>query len=282
MATQEKFTQDDYLKVHNLVLEAQQGNDEAKLELLEIFDEFLAKYTELLKSGEYNLYNHSIKNFIAFFIPDKKIKRAIDQHYHKPTVRYEVDQAVRLITGIFSFYDVEDIQNDLFIIFWTLCRRYKDTRPSFHNYLKMCFHYEVLSYYRPIIKNSSVNNPYNHMTLEDSAHLEEMGFAMEMSLNETNRYVSIKNASTLKVKDKASVYEDESLNTNWIMGVTCSKEFGVLTTYERNLIIESYLKKKTDQEIAEKYGLCRATVNRRKQAAKQKLYLELQKKHLVK
>ena len=281
MATYDKFTHEDYMKVHELVFEAQKGNDDAKIELLDMFDDFLSKYIDLIKDGEYNLNNYAIKKFIGFFIPDPKAKKAINQHFHKPTVRYEIEQAVRLITGIFSCYDKEDIKNDLFIVFWTLCRRYKDTRPSFHNYIKMCFSYEVLSYYRPLIKNSSINNPYSHITLEEHDKQTSTGIHMEMSLNNSNKYMSIKRYTSIKAKDKSSVYEDENLNTNWITGITCSKEFQILTTYERNLIIESYLKKRTDQEIADKYGLSRATINRRKQEAKKKLFDELLKTNLV-
>lgn len=282
MATYEKFTHEDYMRVHELVLKSQDGDQDAKIELFEIFEEFIERYVELLKEGNYNLYNYSVKRFISFFIHDKKSKKAIDQHYHKPGVRADVEKAVKLIKGIFSFYDEEDIRNDLFIVFWTLCRRYKDKRPSFHNYLKMCFHYEVLSYYRPLIKNSSVNNPYNHISLEESETYEHQGIEMEMSLNDTNKYISIKRTEEIKVKDRSSVYEDENLNANWITGITCSPEFSVLTNYERNLLIESFVKKKTDQEIADKYGLSRATINRRKQAAKEKLAQELMKSNMIK
>lgn len=280
MATHEKFTHEDYKMVHELVLKAQEGDEGAKIELFDIFQEFINRYVELLKEGKYNLYNYSVKRFLSFFIHDKKAKNAIDQHYHKPMVRMEVDKAANLIKGIFSFYEESDIRNDLFIVFWTLCRRYKDTRPSFHNYLKMCFHYEVLSYYRPIIKNSAVNNAQNHIPLEEL--LEEYnGIEMEMSLNDANKYISIKKTQQLKIKDRSSVYEDEHLNANWITGITCSQEFSVLTNYERNLLLESYVKKRTDQEIADRYGLSRATINRRKQAAKEKLFNELKKSNMV-
>ena len=281
MTTYKKFTHEDYVMVHELVLKAQEGDEDAKIKLFEIFQEFINRYVDLLKEGKYNLYNYSVKRFLSFFIPDKKVKNAIDQHYHKPMVRSEIDKAAMLIKGIFSFYEESDIRNDLFIVFWTLCKRYKDTRPSFHNYLKMCFHYEVLSYYRPMIKNSAVNNAQNHIPLEDSSSEEYNGIEMEMSLNDANKYMSIKKTKQLKVTDRSSVYEDEHLNTNWVTGITCSGEFSVLTNYERNLLLESYVKKRTDQEIADRYGLSRATINRRKQAAKEKLLKELQKSNMI-
>lgn len=58
---------------------------------------------------------------------------------------------------------------------------------------------------------------------------------------------------------------------NWINGVTCSELFKSLTPFERNLLVMSYIEKKTDTEIAQMYGLCRATIFRKKQAAIEKI-----------
>lgn len=54
-------------------------------------------------------------------------------------------------------------------------------------------------------------------------------------------------------------------------GITCSSVFQTLTSFEHKLIVLSYIEKKTDSEIAEIYGLCRITINRKMQAAIKKI-----------
>ena len=68
-----------------------------------------------------------------------------------------------------------------------------------------------------------------------------------------------------------SVYDNSLFNFNWINGTTCHELFQTLTPFERNILVFSYIYKQTDKEIADHYGLCRATINRKKKAAIEKI-----------
>ena len=63
----------------------------------------------------------------------------------------------------------------------------------------------------------------------------------------------------------------DSLNFNWTNGITCSELFKDLTSYEREIIILSFIKNKTDIEIGNIYGCHRATINEHKKKAVNKI-----------
>lgn len=74
--------------------------------------------------------------------------------------------------------------------------------------------------------------------------------------------MAIRTASCPIIADSSSPYD----NINWVNGITCNKIFKTLTPFEREILIMSYLDKKKNSEIADICGVCRATINRKKQA----------------
>ena len=92
-------------------------------------------------------------------------------------------------------------------------------------------------------------------------------------INTTSRQKDIEQSKTLTLKEnnKISAYDIDSLNFNWTNGVTCSELFKSLTSYEREIIILSFIKNKTDIEIGNIYGCHRATINEHKKKAVKKI-----------
>jgi RNA polymerase sigma factor (sigma-70 family) len=102
---------------------------------------------------------------------------------------------------------------------------------------------------------------------------ENASFAIEEMIDVASRKNDIEKANTLTLKEQEelSSYDLDSLNFNWTNGVTCSDLFKELTPYEREIIVLSFIKNKTDIEIGAIYGCHRATINEHKKRAVNKI-----------
>lgn len=86
----------------------------------------------------------------------------------------------------------------------------------------------------------------------------------------------------LNEQNEISPYDIESLNFNWTNGTTCSELFDVLTSYERELLVHSFIQNKTDSEIARLYGCHRITIVKHKKIAVNKIKEVAAKSLLIK
>lgn len=263
------FNKSDYLKVHQHALNYKEGNKESGEELLKSFNLFIYKYANFLAYGVYDINNYSLRSFISLYIDNKPFRKQLNAYKYKPYIQQQFGSYAVSTSMLFRKYSFNDLYNECVCVLLNMAKRYKDTRPSFHNYVFRCFHYELERSLKPLIKDvlTKIQLPYelhsNSRVLEYN-HIDE-------AIEEINKKVCIKNSTSLTQNDDYSIKELESLNFNWINGITCSDDFLELTQFEREILISNYILKKTDAQIASELGLCRATVNRKKAHAKNKL-----------
>ena len=277
----------EYQQIHDLVYEYQNGSVEAAELLLSNFKTFLNKYCSLIKYGQYSLDHYSIRSFIKLFIEKSSDRAKINSYFVNSSSRKVADETVSKITGIFANSSQDDIQQELYIIFFNMCSKYKDTKPSFHHYVKRNFHYYAYRHfekitkdpvarghvvYKNLVSNSNLDRNIQEAELDDIIQDTSVEIDMDHLLNEVEMYYNMKLSKMPVVKQKGvSVYDNAFLNTNWINGVTCSSVFKVLSPFERKILVMWYIENKTDSDIAEEFGVCRGTINKRRSVAKAKL-----------
>lgn len=279
----------DYQKVHDLVYEYKAGSLNAADALLECFGKFLSNYAALIKLGKYNLNYYSIRSFIKLFIEDPKERKLLNSYfYNQCTSRAITSMAVNTIMNIFHESTFDDIKQDLKIIFFNMCKKYKDVRPSFHTYVDKNFHYYAYRYFEknirdPIGRGSSISisTPINsskytkdiNITFADVLEDTQNKVEKDHILNKITVYYDIKSSSIPVVYEEINddSYSNKFLNTNWINGVTCSKAFKILTPFERSIVKLWYVDNLTDKQIGEKFGICRGSINKRRNVAKTKI-----------
>lgn len=277
----------EYKEIHDLVYKYQDGSKEAAEALIFRFKTFLNKYCSLIKFGQYNLDHYSIRSFIKLFVAKPNDRSKINSYFANSAGRKSADEAVMRITGIFSSSSQEDTMQELYIIFFNMCSKYKDTKPSFHHYIKRNFHYYAYRHFEKITKDPIARGHIAYKatssTIDFSKNLQEVEFAeiledksieieMDQLLEEVELYYNMKLSKTPTVKQKGiSVYDNAFLNINWINGITCSNIFMVLTPFERKILVMWYVDNLTDTNIAEEFGVCRGTINKRRAIAKMKL-----------
>ena len=95
------------------------------------------------------------------------------------------------------------------------------------------------------------------------------------------QYAEKNNLITLKEDKEVSAYDIEALNFNWTYGTTCSDLFKCLSSYEREIIVLSYMKNMSEEDIAKIYGCCRASINKHKRNAIKKIQEKAERLNII-
>lgn len=265
-----EYNINDYQTLHNYVLGYQHGNFNMSNNIIEAFRNFLLSYLKLIMYGTYNLKDYSLRKFIGLYIKNELINGN-----DKYNFREQLDETSKKIQFMFSKYTENEIKNELIATLLLMAKKYKDyDRPSFHNYVDKCFHYEAYRSLNLLIKDP-ISRCSNDEYIDAIGINNEHNELFENSVICTDYQLSLKNTLPNNISKSISPFDMESLDINWISGVTCNEIFNCLTPFERTIIKEHYICKKTDEEIAKEYGLCRATINRKRLKARKKLELQL-------
>lgn len=292
------FGLNEYQKVHQLVYKYQAGDLQAGEELIESFTMFFTKYVSLIKFGKFDLNHYSTRSFIKLFVEDPTERRKVNP-YLNSKANYVVKKTVELIVKLFETSDQDDIKQDLKSIFLTMCKKYKDTRPSFHDYISKNFHFYTYRYFEKMTKDPiSCGYIYIPKMVYDTADGDTIGLSdltnviedekalveSQQTINDLNLHYNIQNSEipVIKADEIQSVYEDEFIDINWINGITCTDIFKNLTAFERKIIFMWYVERKTDTEIGKEFNVCRGTINKRRGIAKKKIEEEVQKLNKLK
>ena len=292
------FTESDYQELQRNLILYKEGNQEAITYIIRIFHPFITKYTRFIVNGDlpYSKYtdargierykiSSTISKFVSLFIENKDNETDRKKLFSSTCFK---------IKTLFFKYEYGDIYNELVLALLNMANKYKITQEgdkyhksngTFHMYVSKCFHWEAYRYLTKLIHDPLAHfevmrlcDQFDDMNIDSDVHEvfiedENASFKMQEMLDTASRQSDIKNASTLTLKEEESIsaYDIDSLNFNWTNGVTCSELFKELTPYEREIVILSFIKNKTDIEIGTIYGCHRATINEHKKKAINKI-----------
>lgn len=302
------FTESDYQELQRNLILYKEGNQEAITYIVRMFHPFITKYTRFIINGDlpYSKYTDArgierrkvsatISKFVSLFI-EKKDKDVDRKKLFSST-------CLRIKT-LFSKYEYGDIYNELVLALLNMANKYKITQEgdkyhksngTFHMYISKCFHWEAYRYLTKLINDPlsrfeiiRLCDQFDDMNTEDETlevfiEDELAAFTIQEMIDTASRQSDIEHANTLTLKEQEpiSVYDIDSLNFNWTNGVTCSELFKTLTPYEREIIILSFIKNKTDIEIGVIYGCHRATINEHKKRAVNKIKEEALRLNII-
>lgn len=273
------FYQSEWLDLHQHVLDYQNGIEEATEEILKCFEDYIYKYLHFICHKIYPPNNYSIQRFVVLFMTDPKFRKLIKKADHCPKVKAHVYETIDKIHFLHARLETEDVYQILVLTLLQMAKKYKDySRPSFHSYVQKCFHYECYRNLNRIINDPTDRRLNNEHYFDDKFRIDDRTVdtytfvQFQHVVNEVAHEQSLQKSNTLVIQEVGvSVYDDSLFNFNWINGTTCHEVFQSLTPFERNILVLSYIYKKTDKEIADHYGLCRATINRKKKATVEKI-----------
>lgn len=213
-------------EIRSLVERAQNKEGQAYLTLLEVFSNFLVKYTSLLQTGKFNLTEYDMRRFLALFVKDPKLRGAVlrnkvSGHYIK-----QLNEVIHSITYMINRYcDDSDIEQTVNMAFMHCVSVYKPKG-------EIPFSGFLYSYYLFILKK-----------MVESLLIDQLGL---------HTFPLIDSDSTSDLGDENSarqpgmlppaaeeVYDSpwsEEIDEFWVSGSTASFPFDRLTIQERQLL----------------------------------------------
>lgn len=291
-----KFTKEDYQTLNENLLLYKSGNREAAQYIINVFHRFIKEYAEFICYGDYGEMagkevkyrrpsDKSLTRFISLFIA-KKDRDDITNALEKNTLF--VNSCVK-IKKLFSKFDYWDIYNELACTLLNMANKYKITKEgdmyhkengTFHMYVNRCFHFDSYNSLTKLINDPLartelwyLDNVCSNHDFYDLLKDTETDKSINKIITKAVRQKRLDDCtdSLILKEDGVDPYEMESLNFNWTNGNTCSDIFKCLTSYERELIVMSFVQNKTDSEIASIYGCHRITVVKHKKIAVNKI-----------
>ena len=228
------------------------------------FSPLFWKYIQLLKYSDIDWSDKEMKDFIALFLDNIELKRAIKRKKINAENRAEIYSRFNFIIETYGKNNEEDILADLKVSLLTLAKRYKNVGKNFCAYVHNVYNYEVARHIKKWIENP-LNIHYKNCQFEDWIK-------------------SKKNYSILEFQYEDNYYESLTglPDFTWINGQSCAEIFNCLTVFQRKILIKYYLEDWNDRQIAEHLGAHINTVNQQRRNAVNILCeeLEINKKEL--
>jgi RNA polymerase sigma factor (sigma-70 family) len=254
-----------YEEIDNLVLLYQSDNKELSAKaaeaLLKAFHPFIIKYYNLLNgNGFINLREKDTKKFVALFIDDNEIRKALHSGRMNQEQKKYVYRNFNNIIQTCKSLEGDEIIHELSIIILTLARRYKNKDKNFTVYLNSVFHYELSRRIKQIMQEPLVFQSQYVLPFHEYKFIDEEEESEEELVEQI---------------DNTLIEDDCDLNYSWIRGITCSELFRELTPIQRLIIKYYYGDGLTDKEIGERLGYVRETVCLKRLAAVRFLKEEL-------
>lgn len=220
-----------------LIVSAQGGNGKAQLELLEIFDNFLSKYTSLLYHGKYALSNYDTRRFIALFVKDPYVRFYLLRDKLTPGGQRQVAEVVRGITYMAQRYgDEEDVSQTVKMAFLECVSIYKRKGDiPFSAFLYSYFFYKLKKQVDALLIDQLGRRTFPLIDNEDMDDPEDerpQGFTAPPTEAAENLIMA------------------EEIDEYWVAGDTATGPFKVLTPQERQLLRWRYIDGERSSDIA--------------------------------
>lgn len=215
--------------------------EEASNHLLYKFSPLFKKYLSLIKHGQIDFTDKEMKQFIALFIDDYELKKALNRKKQRSEYKAEIYRKFNFILETYGTLGEEDIISDLKMCFLILCKRYRNVGKNFCAYVYNSYRYEVARHIKKFTKDAG-NIKYKLLHYEDSIN----GQFYEDAYHEDNMGLP---------------------DYTWINGQGCSDIFLELSTIQRKILIKYYLEDWNDKQIADFTGLHINTINQKRRAA---------------
>ena len=295
------YKESDYAELQRNLVLYKSGNREATTYIVKVFHPFITKYARFIVNGDLPYYTYTNKSGQEYKRVSQTIASFVSLFNEKDESldkKKQFSNTCLKIRKLFSKYEYFDIYNELVLALLNMANKYKvitdENDPhykkngTFHMYVSKCFHWEAHRFLKKLVADplahfemlnfhdtfddfDSDDMTDNDMVLVDT----EFENHFDRLIEQWDRQERIQQSTkiTLKEDEDIDLYSDDVLNFNWINGVTCDTIFQCLTPYERELLIYTFIEKKSSQEISEIYGCHRATINQHRKKAIEKIKL---------
>lgn len=234
-------------EVDKLVFRFQEGDEEAGLKLIEIYEPFLKKYYRLVRDGLLNFKDRDSRKFVGLFIEDADCrKKLVKSRLFSEDTTTMAHLAAGMVSHLCEDIPNDDMMQELTTLFMVLAKRYKKKGKNlfFGGYLYNSYKYEL---YRRILMMTTdplVHRADFNLEYHDENYINDEDILEEPSIYTTEPVMVI----------------DDDLGNSWVRGLTCTEVFEDLSPTERLILKLKYYDNLTDIEISQRMGLHRNTI----------------------
>jgi DNA-directed RNA polymerase specialized sigma24 family protein len=220
-----------------LVKKAQEGCPDSQEQLLEVFANYLSKYTALLEGGKLNLNDYDLRRFVSLFMKDPQVRRHLIGNRLNTQGWAVVQECLRGITYMVNRYgDHEDVDQTVKMAFLHCVNVYKPRGEiPFSAYLYSYFFYVLKKQVDTLLIHQLGRKSYPLRDSEDEWDDEDSapsGFPIPPS------------------PGADELMGAEALDELWIQGETAFGPFAALTIHERQLLKWRYVDGERASSIA--------------------------------
>lgn len=247
------------------------NSKEAALSLLDAFEGYIKKYFNVIRKGKVAISNRDIREFIKLYMKNEYCRKHIHQFTRMPKVQQEIYKVADSVRQLFDPYEDKELLNEIYVAFLTIAKRYQspDGKPRFHHYVLRAFHFQLRRQLQTLVSDPIIFKMVHNIAFNYDAHEgDEMEFLDVSDFEDP--------APTFTIEDSF-----DSINENWVLGFTTGEDYQSLSIMERKILKMYYLDELSDQDIADQLGFCRATINRKRNRAKDHLQDVLGKKKKI-
>lgn len=248
-----KFPKVTYEAAEQIIADYQARKEGAAEKLVDTYRGYLLPFLNLLNTGELDLTNKPVRRFLLLFVKDPNVRRKISSWKYSRVGRVEAYKTKAMLQEKFKAFGRDEIYHELICVLLEMANRYERREQSeFHNYMWSAFHYGAFRNLSAYITDPLVWNADKNVDVDERSSESEQ-VAPSYGLYDLDK-------ESVRTVDDAM----ETINDNWVNGLTCSPLFAELNPFERRILREAYLNDREDHEIADMLMTCRATVNRRR------------------
>jgi RNA polymerase sigma factor (sigma-70 family) len=290
----EEYT--DYAELQKNMILYKEGSREATDFIVKAFHRFTTKYARFVHMGHVPYTEYKTKSGEVRHKVDSSISSFVSLYTTKDDKKLYPSRSTRFSTichrirNLFSKYEYGDIYNEMVLALLNMADRYKITKEgdpyhkengTFHMYVAKCFHWEAKRRLDVLVSDWLAHNECIHLVDDfcdmdlESCDAPELMVPDERAMKDfedmiesTDRSLRIKMSEHLTIKEYGlDEHSTDALNFNWTNGVTCSELFSSLTPMEREILVLSYIQKKTIIDIADIYNCNKSTITNYKRKA---------------
>lgn len=223
-----------------LISKAKAGDGKSQLQLLEIFSNFLSKYTTLLYYGKYSLNDYDIRRFVALFVKDSSVRFFLVRNKLSPGGVRHVNEVMRGVQYMAQRYgDEEDVDQTVKMAFLECIDVYKrrDDIP-FSGFLYSYFFFKLKKQVDALLIDQLGRKTFPLIS-DEEANTDDY--------EQEDRTQGFPAPPTPAAED---LIQCEEIDEYWVIGDTATGPFEHLSVQERQLLRWRYVDGERSSDIA--------------------------------
>lgn len=254
-------------EMQDLITRAKEGDSKAQMVLLDVFANFLTKYTSLIYHSKFSLNDYDIRRFLALYVKDPIARRQLISNKMNSSSRAYVFEAVNGIhTMVVRYCSEEDVTQTVSMAFLQCVQRYERKGPiPFSGFLYSYFFYLLKKHVDEFMIDQLGRKTYPLLGDDDNTGEDDEEFKPGYHA-----------PSVPGVEDMLGA---DVIDEFWVAGDTAMPPFNVLTPQERQLVRWRYVEGLKSSEIAyritEHPNTCRESLNRIRRKLAEQVAIDL-------